>query len=124
MPYDPINESSLAPGDAVFCLETLKNEGNADGRSGPNPGRVYRIERIGPDGSVGLEALGTTEEHTRHLAHLPAAWFRKATEEEIATERRKKAWETDQLMITAMMETLNAGQPLTGDLRHWWINRY
>jgi hypothetical protein len=55
---------------------------------------------------------------------LPVAWFRKATDEEIAAERRKRAWETDQKMLSAMMKTLNSGRPLKDDLLHWWLSRY
>lgn len=131
MPDNPPNDPTLAPGDAVFCLEgppsvikglcdeVMKLDPNQDQPSGPVPGRVYRVECVGPGGVIGLENLGTTGTNL-----LPAVWFRKATPEEIAAERRQQAWETDQLMLTAMKQTLESGQPLTGDLRHWWINRH
>lgn len=132
----PPNDPVLAPGDTVFCLkgpqpvikgldnEVMKSKSDSDGLSGPVLGRVYRVEHVGPGAVIDLENLGTTGAQANSLAGLPAFWFRKATAEEITTERRQQAWETDQLMLTAMKQALDSGQPLTGDLRHWWVNRY
>jgi hypothetical protein len=122
-PSSPSEDPVFAPGDAVFCLEgpPVKTPG---AETLPVPGRVYWVESTGPGPFLDLDEIGCASSLDDSLKKLPVAWFRKATDEEIAAERRKRAWETDQKMLSAMMKTLNSGRPLKGDLLHWWLSRY